>query len=200
MTQVTKTTEVILAFDTSGPYCAAALLRGGALVGSVSEPMKRGQSERLMGLLEELLAAHGANWQDLSRIGVGVGPGNFTGIRIAVATARGLALSLGVPAIGVSTFEATLLGKPDGSTALVAAPREQVYVHTEGCEVRLDDAANWQGKPEAHMPPAPDRLAENIAQAATGAPSSAPAPTPLYIKPADAAPASDPPPVILDDT
>ena len=199
MTQVTEAADITLAFDTSGQYCAAALLRGGDLLGAVCEPMKRGQSERLMSLMEELLAEHGLNWQDLTRIGVGVGPGNFTGIRIAVSAARGLALSLGVPAIGVSTFEATLRGKPAGSTALVAAPREQLYVQTHGEDVRLDDAANWQGVAEAYMPPAPEQLAESIAYVAASAPANAPAPTPLYIKPADAAPASDPPPVILDD-
>lgn len=199
MTPKTKQADITLAFDTSGQYCAAAVLRGDALLGSVSEPMKRGQSERLMGLMEELLAAHDLKWQDLSRIGVGVGPGNFTGIRIAVSAARGLAFSLGVPAVGVSTFEATLLGKPEGSAALVAAPREQVYVSAAGQDVRLDDAANWQDVAAVYMPPAPDVLAEAIARVAARAPESAPAPTPLYIKPADAAPASDPPPVILDD-
>ncbi len=199
MTQKTNSAELTLAFDTSGQYCAAALMRADTLLGAVCEPMKRGQSERLMELMEELLTTHDVRWQELSRIGVGVGPGNFTGIRIAVSAARGLALSLGAPAVGVSTFEATLLGKPAGSVALVAAPREQVYVQQAGQEVRLDAAADWQDLAEAYMPPAPDVLVENIARVTAHAPATAPAPTPLYIKPADAAPASDPPPVILDD-
>ena len=196
MTPTPNKADITLAFDTSGAYCAAAVVHDGELLGATSEPMKRGQSERLMSLMQELLAAHGLTWQDLSRVGVGIGPGNFTGIRIAVSTARGLALSLGVPVIGVSTFEATLLDKPAGSTALVAAPREQVYVLEAGHDVRLDEAANWQ---HAHMPPCPNTLVENIARIAAMAPADAPMPAPLYIKPADAAPASDPPPVILDD-
>ena len=66
----------VLAFDTSGPYCAAAFLwRGDAIIRC--EAMARGQAERLMGLLEEVLAEAGQTWRDLDAIGVGVGPGNF---------------------------------------------------------------------------------------------------------------------------
>jgi tRNA threonylcarbamoyladenosine biosynthesis protein TsaB len=71
--------------------------------------MARGQSERLVPMLEDLLAEGGVAWRDLDAIGVGIGPGNFTGIRIAVATARGLALGLRVPAVGVTGFDAPAL-------------------------------------------------------------------------------------------
>ena len=98
---------LIVAFDTSAAHCAAALLSGDRVLAARAEEMGRGQAERLMPLLEEMLADAGAAWRDLARIGVGVGPGNFTGIRISVSAARGLALALGVPAIGVTTFDAT---------------------------------------------------------------------------------------------
>ena len=71
--------------------------------------MEKGQAERLMPLISELLAEAGVVLADVTAIAVGTGPGNFTGVRIAVAAARGLALGLGVPAIGVTRLEALAL-------------------------------------------------------------------------------------------
>jgi tRNA threonylcarbamoyl adenosine modification protein YeaZ len=191
----------ILAFDTSAAHCAAALLCGDAPPRLRIEEMGRGQSERLVPMLEEVLAEAGIGWRDLDAIGVGTGPGNFTGIRIAVATARGLALGLGIPAIGVTGFEAT--GAPPGTTVLIDAPRGQVYAHLAGSEA---PARLLSAEEAAHLPgpvlhdrevPLPDRLATiaRIAAARRGRPG--PRPAPLYLRPADAAPAADPPPVIL---
>ena len=73
----------LLAIDTSAAHCAAALLLEDRVAVRV-EPMAKGQAERLMPLLEELLAAEGFGWRDLAAIGVGTGPGNFTGLRIGV--------------------------------------------------------------------------------------------------------------------
>ncbi len=122
----------ILAFDTSGPHCAAALLCEDAIYGEAQVTMVKGQAEALVGVLEDTLAAKSKSFQDLDAIGVGIGPGNFTGIRISVSAARGLALSLGIPAIGVSTFE--IMRDPNGLAAYpaeivaVPAPRGQAYV------------------------------------------------------------------------
>lgn len=91
--------------------------------------MQKGQAEHLFPMLEELLADQGLTWRDLAAIGVGIGPGNFTGIRIAVSAARGLALSLGVPAIGVSSFDVLARGQGDGPLLLsLPAPRDQLYL------------------------------------------------------------------------
>ncbi|MEN8738203.1 MAG: tRNA (adenosine(37)-N6)-threonylcarbamoyltransferase complex dimerization subunit type 1 TsaB, partial [Phaeobacter gallaeciensis] len=119
-----KTEPLVLGFDTSAAHCAAALLRGDTVVAEALEPMTRGQAERLMPLLEEVLATGGATWADLDAIGVGVGPGNFTGIRIAVSAARGLALGLGVPAVGIDGFDARAA---TGTLPGIPAPRDQVY-------------------------------------------------------------------------
>lgn len=141
----------ILAFDTSAAHCAAALLCGEAIRDARFEAMKRGQAERLMPLLEDLLAAHDTRWADLGALAVGIGPGNFTGIRIAVAAARGLGLALGVPVFGVSTFEAMRdPGDPGAHPAeivSVEAPRGQAYVQPfrfgrpQGAPRTIDPAA-----------------------------------------------------------
>ncbi|MBY6091259.1 tRNA (adenosine(37)-N6)-threonylcarbamoyltransferase complex dimerization subunit type 1 TsaB [Maritimibacter alkaliphilus] len=185
-----------LGFDTSAAHCAAALLRGDTLLVSRAEEMTRGQAERLFPLLEEVLAEGGVTWAELDRIGVGVGPGNFTGIRISVSAARGLALSLDIPAVGVSTFEAIALLAP-GRTAAVPAPRDHLYVLAPGGTPELLPAAE-AGDPA--LPPAGPTLAEAIARVAAQAGTEGlTAPAPLYLKPADAAPPRDPAPRILDD-
>ena len=119
---------LILAFDTSGPYCAAALLSGDTVITQTVEEMKKGQAERLMFLLEELLQLHGLAYADLDALAVGTGPGNFTGIRIGVSAARGLALGLGIPAYGVNGFEQRAILDPSAAVHSIAAPREQRYV------------------------------------------------------------------------
>ncbi len=191
----------ILAFDTSAAHCAAALLCGGAPPLIHIEEMDRGQSERLVPMLAELLAEAGIAWGDLDAIGVGTGPGNFTGVRIAVATARGLALGLGIPAIGVTGFEAT--GAAPGTTVLIAAPRGQAYAHVAGSAAppRLlsgEEAARLPG-PILHDREVAltARIATLASLAAARRESPGPRPAPLYLRPADAAPAADPPPVIL---
>ena len=188
--------RLILGFDTSAAHCAAALLSGDQVLVSHAEEMGRGQAERLVPLLEEVLAAGGATWSDLTRIGVGIGPGNFTGIRISVAAARGLALALGIPAIGISTLDAIRALNGPARLPAVPAPRDQVYIQRPGATPDLVPLAGITGH---SLPPAPATLAETIARLAATAPADSPAPAPLYIRPADAAPARDLPPVILDD-
>lgn len=163
----------ILGFDTSGPWCAAAVLDGGALH-LRAEEMGRGQAERLVPLLEELLAEAGLRWADLDALGVGVGPGNFTGIRIGVSTARGLALGLGIPAHGVTGF----VQRGGGS---VPAPRGRHYALVDGVPGLADG--------EAAAQPAPGQLAEALVRAV--ADGAVVPPVPLYVRPPDAAPARD---------
>ncbi|MEM6409886.1 MAG: tRNA (adenosine(37)-N6)-threonylcarbamoyltransferase complex dimerization subunit type 1 TsaB, partial [Pseudomonadota bacterium] len=138
----------------------------------------------------------GFGWSDLTRIGVGVGPGNFSGIRISVSAARGLALSLGIPAIGVSTFEATKRTAPAGSVPAVPAPQNQIYIAPEGAAPSLVPNS---GDAHVALPPKPDVLSTNIALIAVDAVAPFARPAPLYIRAADAAPPRDAPPVILDD-
>ncbi|MFC0340973.1 tRNA (adenosine(37)-N6)-threonylcarbamoyltransferase complex dimerization subunit type 1 TsaB [Paracoccus niistensis] len=244
----------VLGFDTSAAHCAAAVVCGDRVLAERAEPMTKGQAERLFPLLEELLAEAGLAWSDLDAIGVGTGPGNFTGVRISVAAARGLALSLGIPAIGVSATEAAACGVPRPCRAVVPLRGNEVVWEDFGSQdtAGLQDgipasqyakmgrshaAASQDGndasQPRASgprlgmiddLPPGPpdcaplypvavaiarvarERRTEGLAGTAdTGAPASGTRkaalpgarPAPLYLRPADAAPPRDPPPVIL---
>ncbi|MFC6687410.1 tRNA (adenosine(37)-N6)-threonylcarbamoyltransferase complex dimerization subunit type 1 TsaB [Jhaorihella thermophila] len=195
---------LILAFDTSAAHCAAALLSGDHLLEARAEEMGRGQAERLMPMLQEMLARAGHDWRDLAAIGVGVGPGNFTGIRIAVSAARGLALGLGVPAVGVTGCAARLrLAAPDALPA-IPAPRDQVYLCRAAREVELLPCAQAEAAAQAegrilHTQADPARLAEAIARiAAENRQDITTPPAPFYVRPADAAPPRDAPPILLD--
>ncbi|NCC21218.1 MAG: tRNA (adenosine(37)-N6)-threonylcarbamoyltransferase complex dimerization subunit type 1 TsaB [Alphaproteobacteria bacterium] len=96
----------ILAIDTAMNACSAAAFDGerGVCV-RMSEPMVRGQAERLVPMLEELLRKASWEWRAISAIAVTVGPGAFTGLRIGLSTARALGVSLGVPVGGVTTLD-----------------------------------------------------------------------------------------------
>lgn len=220
----------VLGFDTSAAHCAAAVVCGGQVLAQRIEPMSRGQAERLFPLLEELLAEAGLGWADLAAIGVGVGPGNFTGIRISVAAARGLALSLGIPAVGVSVTEAAACDASRPCRAVATLRNDEVVWQDfeavgasgdgpPGTAVQL--AAELGGGDNDVLGPVPGRagalppgppvcvpvwplpvaIARIAAQAVAGggglSPARVPRPAPRYLRPADAAPPRDPPPVIL---
>ena len=185
---------VILTFDTSGAACLAALSDQNGIIATRVDEMARGQAEHLMPMLDEMLSSNGLAWSDLTRIGVGIGPGNFTGIRISVSAARGLALGLGIPAVGVSTLEALLHTHPN-QTAAVKAPRDMAYAQSNGRNPELAEAASV---PDAIYPTDLTALITAMAQCAAKADTAtAERPKPLYIKPADAAPSRDAPPVML---
>ena len=189
---------LILAFDTSGPYCAAALLSGDAVITQAVEEMKKGQAERLMFLLEELLQLHGLAYADLDALAVGTGPGNFTGIRIGVSAARGLALGLGIPAYGVNGFEQRAILDPSATVHSIAAPREQRYVRDASGAAMISGEAFESNGYSISPDPTPDALAASIALAARARfPNPTLAPAPYYLKAPDAAPSKIAAPTIL---
>lgn len=193
--------DLCLGFDTSAAHCAAALLWGDRILVARQEEMARGQAERLMSLLEEVLAEAGKNWADLDVIGVGSGPGNFTGIRIAVAAARGLALALKIPAIGIGAAEALALDLPRPCRILLPARAGEVLWQDFGPEGALTQPASSLAE---DLPPGPAVLAPTVPIAVGIArlamarkDAQLPRPAPIYLRPADAAPAKDRGPVML---
>jgi tRNA threonylcarbamoyl adenosine modification protein YeaZ len=226
------TAGTILAFDTAAAQCAAAVVRDGAVVASACDPMARGQAEHLVPMLGRLLADAGTGWRDLAAVAVGIGPGNFTGTRLSVATARGLALGLGVPAFGISAFEALIdpdAPAPPDLLASVEAPHAMAHVQVfargrpQGAPRLVDpadlppDLAVDPGRHRAVLGHRAAEIAQRIGGTALPAWPAGPAerlglaaawkwrhghdigrrPAPLYVRPADAAPPSDPAPPIL---
>ncbi len=124
----------LLALDTATAACSVALWRDGAVLARRFEAMLRGQSEALMPMVGAVLAEAGCGFNDLDAFAVTVGPGAFTGLRIGLAAARGMALAADLPLIGVTTLEAVVHGVPPsriGNASLLAAldsKRDDIYL------------------------------------------------------------------------
>ncbi|HBC09588.1 MAG TPA: tRNA (adenosine(37)-N6)-threonylcarbamoyltransferase complex dimerization subunit type 1 TsaB [Rhodospirillaceae bacterium] len=124
----------LLAFDTATTGCSAALFLDGRMAAHRAAAMARGQSEALMPMIAEVLAEGGCSYGDLDALAVTVGPGAFTGLRIGLSAAHGLALALAVPCAGVTTLEAVAHTVPEaaraGGRVLVAldSKRADLYV------------------------------------------------------------------------
>ena len=113
---------LILAFDTATDVATSALVADGEVLGE--------RSSRAVTLLEDvdaLLRQSGTHTRDVEGLAVGIGPGSFTGVRIGLATARGLAFALGIPVAGVSTLDALAAGAP-GALPVIDARRREVFV------------------------------------------------------------------------
>ena len=206
---------IVLAFDTAAAHCAAAVISGDRVLAQRVEPMEKGQADRLMPLLAEVLAEAGHSYCGLGALAVGTGPGNFTGLRIAVSAARGLALGLSIPAIGVTGFEALRLDLPPDVVTLLDARQGALWLAGgDLAPQRLERAAAdgaWAGRPfvghrAAEMAALnggtvlvqPVPVAVAIARiAATRLGSSQPRPAPFYLRAPDAALPAEPPLLIL---
>jgi tRNA threonylcarbamoyladenosine biosynthesis protein TsaB len=127
---------IVLGFDTATQATVAGLrLTDGRTLQARDDPAEHehpGHATRLLDMAVELLAQADLGWDDVQRIAVGVGPGRFTGLRVGIATARGLAQSLGVQLIGVSSLRALALAasERDGDRAILAvidARRQEAF-------------------------------------------------------------------------
>ncbi|MEL6955538.1 MAG: tRNA (adenosine(37)-N6)-threonylcarbamoyltransferase complex dimerization subunit type 1 TsaB [Pseudomonadota bacterium] len=199
----------VLAINTAQASCDVAITASGGEVFRLTEILKTGQDAALPGMVETLLVEAGLALTNLSRIGVCVGPGSFTGVRIGVAYARGLALTLGVPCVGVTSLQACLRPEQGQSPVRVALQAKKrppdLSFWTQGFDgdhLAASPPEEWALKAvrESTLPvvtDAPNQLpdaagtaapsAENIALwAAHLTPDDAP-PSPAYVRPPGAA-------------
>ena len=117
---------LILAIDTATDAATSALVEDDEVLGE-----RCSRASTVLEDVDALLRQGGRYASDVDAIAVGIGPGSFTGVRIGLATVRGLALALGVPAAGVSTLDALVAGAP-GALPVVDAKRREVFVLLDG--------------------------------------------------------------------
>jgi tRNA threonylcarbamoyl adenosine modification protein YeaZ len=129
----------ILAIDTALAVCAAAVLNTEDRGPSTREtvPMLRGQAEALMPMIARVMDKAEIEFAELDRIAVTIGPGSFTGLRVGISAARGIALAAAKPAIGLSTlaaYAAPYIAKDDTQpvAAVIDARHDHVYLQIVG--------------------------------------------------------------------
>ena len=133
---------IVLAIDTCLFACSVAVVDGERVLARRVEPMSRGHQERLAPLVQEAMAEAGLGFDRLERIGVTVGPGSFTGLRVGLAFAKGLASALAIPAVGIGSLEALADTETGSVVAVLDAKRGQVYLQafSDGAPVSAPDA------------------------------------------------------------
>jgi tRNA threonylcarbamoyl adenosine modification protein YeaZ len=138
--------DLLLAIDSATTRVVVALGdRAGTVIDATDWPAGYRHGETLLPAINDLLARTGTARTRLAAIVVGTGPGAFTGLRVGIATAKGLAHGLGLPIIGVSTAEALLAGTPPGSVlVLPAGPSDRLLVRP-GAPARLVPADTEPG-------------------------------------------------------
>ena len=129
----------IISIETSTEVCSVALHEQGQLV-ALSEIKQQGaHAEKLMGLLDEVVHAGGITFSGIDALAVSQGPGSYTGLRIGISTAKGLAYGLGKPLIGINTLEsiASSVEAEQGGSIVVAldARRMEIFTQTFDCHV-----------------------------------------------------------------
>ena len=167
----------ILAIDTALPAVSACVLTEGATTPEAQETlgMERGHAEALLPLIERVMAKVDGGFAAIGRVGVTVGPGSFTGLRVGIAAARGIALAWSLPAVGVSTLAALaapliLEDKPGTIVVAVDARHGHVYFAAFHADGRLFVAPRFAEVREALRDIAPGPGAEPLRLAGSGAP------------------------------
>jgi tRNA threonylcarbamoyladenosine biosynthesis protein TsaB len=204
-----------LVLDTALNACAVAVSRDGQILAHVSEPMQRGHQERLAPMVETVVLKSEVGFDALNRVGVTVGPGSFTGLRVGLAFAKALSLALDIPCIGVNSLEALAAGRAGFVGAAIAAKGDQLYlqVFLDGTALMAPDVLDpavaaarvaelWSGGPATLVGSGAPQLAGVLREAAIDdaqtadicalarlvedRPSCAARPRPLYLRLPDA--------------
>lgn len=146
-----------LLLDASGAEAWVGLADDGVLVARASSAVRASHGEALLPLLVQVLGTHAP--RDLAQLVVGVGPGSFTGIRVALATALGLRRAVGVPVVTVSTFECLVAAHPEPRGALVVTvPALPGEVYAERWKSGAPESEAWLC-PEDELPAGYTRVA-----------------------------------------
>jgi tRNA threonylcarbamoyladenosine biosynthesis protein TsaB len=145
---------LVLGLDTCLAACSVAVVDGERVLACASEPMARGHQERLAPMAQEVVAAAGVGFPELDRIGVTLGPGSFTGLRVGLAFAKGLAAALDRPLVGVGVLEVLAREAQGLVFAAVDARRGQVYLQA------FEDGHALMAPDALEFPLAAARLAE----------------------------------------
>ncbi|MEX6632672.1 tRNA (adenosine(37)-N6)-threonylcarbamoyltransferase complex dimerization subunit type 1 TsaB [Hyphococcus lacteus] len=143
---------LIMGLDTALQRCSVAILRGDDVLADKSVDMERGHAEHLAPMAALAVKEAGVTFRDLDRVGVVIGPGGFTGVRVALAFARGLGIGTGIDIIGVTSLAALAAGvEPTSLTATVIdARRGEVFAAlygNDGAEI----AAPFVSTPEQSL-------------------------------------------------
>jgi tRNA threonylcarbamoyladenosine biosynthesis protein TsaB len=204
-----------LTLDTALNACAVAVSHDGEILAFAHEPMQRGHQERLAPMAQAVMREAGVAFADLDRIGVTVGPGSFTGLRVGLAFAKAMSLALGIPCIGVNSLEALAAERSGFVAAVIAAKGDQVYLQAfmDGAALMAPDVLDiptaaarlgelWSGGSAAlvgsgapllegvlrHALIHPAETADicALARRIESRPAAAHRPRPLYLRPPDA--------------
>lgn len=140
---------IVLAFDTALGACTAGVWRDGSMLAEEHALMPQGHAEALMPMIERVMSQANLTYNALDRIAVTVGPGSFTGLRVGIATARGLAMAAGKPAVGITTTEALAAAVGDARhpiLSVIDSKRGDTYAQMFAVDdsseiVNLSDAA-----------------------------------------------------------
>jgi len=155
--------SIVLAFDVASSACSVAISRHGAVIAQHQEFRSSGQSERLVPLIETTMAEAALSYRELEAVAVTLGPGSFTGIRVGLATAKGLALAADLPVVGITNFVAVAAGVPEGErlgrrlAVLLESKRADFYVQffTSDLDPLTSPAAIAPAALENAFPPTP---------------------------------------------
>ncbi len=118
---------ILLAIETSSSSVSVALLSAEKVLGYCWERMERGQGEALIPLIQDLLTDLRLDIQQITAVAAAIGPGSFTGVRVALSAARAIGLALNIPVMGVTNFETAAFGLPKPLVVVLDTKRGDYY-------------------------------------------------------------------------